>query len=441
MKAAFYESDITPSLYTNMPGYFSERLARNIKDKIYAKAALFESEGEKIAFVAIDANFITEDIAERVKDRIAEHTDIKKENITVSATHLHNAGPTVDWGRFVKKDPVYISLVCDKAADAVIVADFNLEPVKIKCGNGCLDSISFHRIYKMKNGTYQTNPGKRNPDIVEPAGDIDPDVTVLFVETVNGEPLGCITNFACHQDCVDEYVFSGDYSSQLSNRLKNKYGWAFVSLFVLGTCGNINHFDVKTDKDTVFEYYRVMGNALADEVLKTIYAAEFLHGDSVLQRSEILCLKKRKVDFDVEAEIDRLEKTVEFEAGEILGSQSDPDKLKLVFDYDLQNYIKDPCEVKEVPVKFFAVGEAAFFALPGEVFVEYGQYIKKNSPFRHNFIITNSNGLFGYIPTKDRFMPTVYESKLGCTSYLEESAGEKITKTALLLASGKYEKQ
>ncbi|PWM47052.1 MAG: hypothetical protein DBX47_01335 [Clostridiales bacterium] len=435
MKIAFYESDITPSLYTNMPGYFNERLAKTIKDKIYAKTVLFESNGEKIAFVSIDANFITEDIADRVKKRVAENTDIKEENITVGATHLHNAGPTVDWGRFVKKDPVYISLVCDKAADAVIVANFNLKPARLRCGNGFLDSISFHRIYKMKNGTFQTNPGKRNPDIVEPVGEIDPDVTVMFAEDTDGKPLGCITNFACHQDCVDEYVFSGDYSSQLSNRLKDKYGWRFVSMFILGTCGNINHFDVKTDKDTVFEYYRVMGNALADEVLKTINISELLDGNGVSQKTEILSLQKRKVDFDVESEIEKLEKTVEFYDDEILGSQSDPEKLKLVFDYDLRNYIKDTNAEKLVPVKVFRVGDSAFYALPGEVFVEYGKQIKENSPFKNNFIITNSNGLFGYIPTKDRFMPTVYESKLGCTSYLEETAGEKIVKTALSLAN------
>ena len=57
------------------------------------------------------------------------------------------------------------------------------------------------------------------------------------------------------------------------------------------------------------------------------------------------------------------------------------------------------------------------------------------SKFDHNFIFTNSNGLFGYIPLRDRFAPTVYESKLGCTSYLEPEAGYVFTDTALELAN------
>ena len=36
LKCAFYESDITPLLYANMPGYFNERPGKDVKDKIYA---------------------------------------------------------------------------------------------------------------------------------------------------------------------------------------------------------------------------------------------------------------------------------------------------------------------------------------------------------------------------------------------------------------------
>ena len=96
-------SDITPPLYLNMPGYFSERPAQTVKDKIYAKAVLFrglcsegsgadsmssvsssgQSEERTIAMVSIDANFITEDMVTRIKERICEHTDINEQDITV----------------------------------------------------------------------------------------------------------------------------------------------------------------------------------------------------------------------------------------------------------------------------------------------------------------------------------------------------------------------
>ena len=118
----------------------------------------------------------------------------------------------------------------------------------------------------------------------------------------------------------------------------------------------------------------------------------------------------------------------------MIGSQSDPVQLEAVFAHDLLHYIKKQDKIKLVPVQLMRIGDNAFYELPGEVFMQFGQTIKKESPVRHNFIFTNSNGLYGYLPIREQFMPSVYESRLGCTSYLEPEAGYRVTDTALKLA-------
>lgn len=436
LKCAFYENDITPLLYANMPGYFNERPGMDIKDKIYAKAVVFEgANGVKTAMVAVDANFITEAFCRTAVERIAAHTDIPAENVTISATHIHTGGPMVDWGKLVKRDDAYVDFSAKKAADAVIVANLHLRPVRAGYANGQVNDISFHRIYVMKDGTFQTNPGKHNPDIVRPYGGIDPDVTVLRVDDAgSGEPMGAIVNFACHEDCVGQLAFSGDFASQLSDRLKEAYGIHFVSVFFPGACGNINHFDVNTDKDTVPDYYRIMGDKLAAEVMRVWPEAEYTADDTVYSVREYLSIRKRMVDDKLRAECEHTVRTVVLREDEEIGSQSDPDQLSAVFAYDLLNYAKDTCDKKDVPVQYIRIGEFAFYCLPGEVFVQYGDRIKSESPLKRRFIFTNSNGLYGYIPLPELFMPTVYESRLGCTSYLEPHAGEMITDKALELA-------
>ena len=106
-----------------MPGYFNERLATDIKDKIYAKAIVVEGgNGEKVAMIAVEANFITEQIANDAKERIAAHSDIKPENVTMSATHIHNGGPTVDWGKLVKHSPWKLKFAPQTPAQGVMAA-------------------------------------------------------------------------------------------------------------------------------------------------------------------------------------------------------------------------------------------------------------------------------------------------------------------------------
>lgn len=436
LKCAFFESDITPPLYKNMPGYFSERLAEDVLDKLYAKAFVCEgANGVKVAMVSIDANMVPKNVVIPLKERVVAHTDIPYENITVSVTHNHNGGPTISWGKLVRQEDAYMEFVSQKAADAVICANLHLRPARVGYANGCVDDISFHRIYEMKDGTLRTNPGVKNPDVVRPAGQIDPDVTVLRVDDAEtGKPMGAVTNFACHLDCVDKMAYSGDYAAALSDELKEKYGYRFVSVFFVGTCGNINHFDVFGGKHTAPDYYRWMGKRLADEVKRVFDTVEYSEDETVSAYREVIECQRRKVSKEDIPHLQHIADTVVLNEHEVIGSQSDPVQLEAVFAHDLLHYIKKQDKIKLVPVQLMRIGDNAFYELPGEVFMQFGQTIKKESPVRHNFIFTNSNGLYGYLPIREQFMPSVYESRLGCTSYLEPEAGYRVTDTALKLA-------
>lgn len=46
MQCGFYETEITPPLGTMIPGYFTKRVNQGVKQKLYAKAAVLENEGQ-----------------------------------------------------------------------------------------------------------------------------------------------------------------------------------------------------------------------------------------------------------------------------------------------------------------------------------------------------------------------------------------------------------
>jgi hypothetical protein len=65
-----------------------------------------------------------------------------------------------------------------------------------------------------------------------------------------------------------------------------------------------------------------------------------------------------------------------------------------------------------------AVGDAAFVAAPGELFVEMGLAIKKASPFRKTFVVGLANGYLGYMPTDEAQRRGGYESRPARSSRL-----------------------
>src|SRR5437764_939821 len=76
-----------------------------------------------------------------------------------------------------------------KIAESVRQAEARLSPAKAAMAHGREASLAFNRRFHMRDGTVGWNPGKLNPKILKPAGTIDPDVPVVYFESVGGKPL------------------------------------------------------------------------------------------------------------------------------------------------------------------------------------------------------------------------------------------------------------
>ena len=74
-----------------------------------------------------------------------------------------------------------------------------------------------------------------------------------------------------------------------------------------------------------------------------------------------------------------------------------------------------------VPVQVIAIGSLAVFAMPGEMFVEFGKMCKKLSP--NAMVASLANAAIGYVPTRELFQPGIYEARLCEGSKLRPEAG------------------
>ena len=234
-----------------MAGYYRVRLNQGVHDDLWSKAIVLEHEGTRAALVALDLVSIPERFVADARRRIESRTGIPGAFVMISATHTHT-GPEMG-SRLTGVDAATKKIATDyhKAlpgwiAESVEKAVADLQPAHVSKAVGHEDSISFIRRFRMKDGRVGWNPGKLNPDIVHPIGTIDPVVPVVYFSTPDREPLAMYVSFANHLDTVGGMEFSADYPYTLAKQLREAKGPDMLTVFTIGTAGNINHIDVKS---------------------------------------------------------------------------------------------------------------------------------------------------------------------------------------------------
>ena len=100
----------------------------------------------------------------------------------------------------IRTKPVdYPALLVERVGEAVERAAKSVRAVRIESGTTRLPGIAFNRRYHMRDGTVQFNPGKKNPNIVGPAGPVDEELPiVLFRDAQTDKPMASLTVFAMH---------------------------------------------------------------------------------------------------------------------------------------------------------------------------------------------------------------------------------------------------
>lgn len=424
-KCGMNEVTITPRLGSEIPGSTSDRLSSGIKDELYAKALAMEAEGMAWAIVALDAIDVPRSLVERLRERVREATGMPAEHVMVTSTHTHTGGPTIRTSYVNAVDESYLAWLADKAADAVTIAYRGRREARIGFGRGAEPDIAFNRRFRMKDGSVRMNPGIGNPDIVEPVGPIDPDVLVMRIDDADGQPIGVVSNYACHACVVGGLEYSADYPGELGRALKRMLGERTVSLFVQGASGDINHIDVSGRLDTTNkDHYRTMGRILAGEAFKVRAKTDTSGQLRPLVRSVYVPVRFRTPTDEQIADAHRLLQAPEGEAPAT--------EIKLA--RQILELAQKGEERAEAEIQAIALGDAAIVGLPAELFVEFGLAIKRDSPFPLTIVSQLSNGsVSGYVCTREAFRQGGYETRLRPYSRLAEETGERLVEHALKL--------
>ncbi len=435
LKIGYAEVDYTPRVGLDLVGNYrgDDYASRGVHDSLFGKAIVAEdNSGEKTAILSVDICLITVDAIDMMREYVASASDIKAENIFIHATHTHS-GPKSNL------DAPEAKGYLQKAASAILEANKNLEPAELMVGRTIEDRVSHNRRLKAVDGTTHMVWEKFEPGFIEKAlGGKDPELITVSIEQ-NGETTNTLVNFGCHPTTLtgNNWLYSADYPSYLTESVQKAKGEDFGVLFLNAPSGNITQVDHKVGfLDTYQECQRV-GYLLGVAALAAMNNSEPASGNGSIQISrEEVPLKKITITDEQYEWAKKVMKRVEKEGMPELQPDGIPEELYAqwwVDMYDVQN------EIDQLEVMVIQIGEVAIVGLPGEMFYEFGVYIKENSPYKNTLVIGTANGHYKYFPTEisfsqgpEGFKPMIkgYETTPGTTIY-DKGAGEKLAASAV----------
>lgn len=421
---------ITPYVGIGMEGNARDEGSRGVHDDLYARALVLRNEaGQECAIVALDICMLPGWVAARVRELIAADSPLQAEQVLVAATHTH-AGP-VTIGIFGEApDKVYLSEVAATAAGAVLEAYRNTVPAVVGFARGCAEEpVNNRRLRTADGATHMNWEGLDPAEVAEVLGPIDPEVMVMRVDTAEGEPLATVINYALHPAILagDNWLISADWPGYAVGVIEKLRGG--MGLFLNGGTGNINHINyLRSDQKRGFYEAERLGTIVGCAALQGLLAEEETTDEAVIGcASRTVTVAGRQVSDEQLAEARAL---LAAHKGPLLEAATDgaPDAL---FASELVKLAERGAFTKDLEVQALRIGEAAFFAFPCEVFVEYQLQLKQRNPLSHTFFVGYANDYQGYIPTPEAMEQGGYEARPMSWSQFAPEAGQQLADEAI----------
>lgn len=416
---------ITPPLGVSMAGYYHDRKADDVLDDLYARALVLSDCTTSTALVVCDLIGLRHEITSRIRAQVAQSTGIPDTNTLICCTHTHTGPVTSAWTEAgIHPDPAYLDVLARKVADAVQLAWQRRRPAALHVGRGHVEGIGSNRRLWMRDGTLRTNPPFQSPDIVRPAGPIDPELGMWMVRDADDVPLALVNTYALHPDQVGGTALCADYGGVEARLLQKFLGPDCAVLCPNGPCGDINHFDFSKPLayNRGLHVHKRSGHALAGEAIVQLPALQPAAPGPLRAGSRTIQAALR---VPTEDEVAWAEKAV---AGEMHGF--DAGGLAVVKAHRILKIHHSAQTAIPIEISAIAVGDSALVGLPGEIFVELGLEIKGRSPFGYTFVAELCNDAIGYVPTRKAYKEGGYEAT---SSPLAPGTGEQMVEAALAL--------
>lgn len=424
-----------------------------VNDPLYVKALVLRQAQTTVAIVTVDAVALGEigripnGFLGNIRAALQEAPGLAPAHVLVNASHSHG---------------VVCAEVEQRTIGAVRQAWARLEPVRVGTGVGHEDRIMENRRLRLKSGreadvrhAYALPPDED----VAGVGPIDPQIGILRLDRLDGQPLAVVYNFACHPI---QGVPSGGNTADLvgfaSKTIEDSLGPDVTALFLQGCAGDINpvwYKDVDHPRDA-----EPLGTLLGLSALQALRQVQCADEERLRVVAQILDLPRADLAPAIAALQDEQARLLQSLQGTSLNlktflqltakhslaptfpgyyahrylhdqalGRDDLNRLDALNRRDLEQYARNIRTMEEltrvranlallemhhaqntaaakatltVEVTGVRIGDFVLVTFPGELSVQIGLNLKHRSPHPLTFVSGCTNGYIYYAPTAEQ---------------------------------------
>jgi neutral/alkaline ceramidase-like enzyme len=408
LTAGFSKVCISPPIGAPLAGFAARQdVSRGIHDDLFARALVLTNGEAVLALVSVDLLALSGDFIKRVREGIQKSTGIHASSVMIASTHTH-AGPVTIRTFFNPEESVdatYMDWLAEAVEKSVTSAWRDRFAARVGVGAGHVDGVGVNR---------------RSPD----QRPIDEQIGIIKVDDSNGRTRAVLINYACHPTVLgpDNLLVTGDFPNFAIDQIERNLDPDGFAMFVNGTQGNISMghsselsaIGVITPGRT-FERAAELGHLLADatQVALPDIATSDEPALGALTIPVNLPLKNYPpLEEAIRSLRDADELLAKLTAEGAPPDQIMPAKTQRLYASITNFYAGEALALPDghLPIELqgFRLGDAAFVAIPGEVFVEIGLAIKRQLPHL-TFVVGIANGYIGYVPTREAYASGGYE--------------------------------
>lgn len=420
--------NVSPKTFPRIiAGGFLEGRGEKLASELFVRSFVLDDGKMKIAFAIVDTCMMEQSLIDEAKALASKQCGIPVDRMMVSATHTHSA-PAAMGCLGTRKDTEYAKFLTPKIAEAIVAANAALQPARI--GWGSYDDWEHtHNRRWIRHigkevvdpfgevtGRANMHPGYLSKDVIGPSGPVDPQLSVIALQTLDGKPLGVLANYSQHY--FGSGPVSADYFGLFCKHLSAKMGQPgdgngpFICAMSQGTSGDQMWMDYGAEKKSItIDTY---ASEVADSAIKALQTVKYVDHAPLGMVEKTLELNYRVPD----------EKRLAWTRPIAAKIENDVPKNKEEV-YAREALILHERQKTSVKLQAIRIGDLSIATLPNEVYAITG--LKLNEAFiGPHFNIELANGAEGYIPPPEQHELGGYTTWPARTAGLEVQAEPKI---------------